>query len=464
MAERKSEQPATTSTQSEGQLESGLLRLRHAARRDTRLKFNNLLHHISVDCLRKAYFALNRKAATGVDGQSWEDYGDGLEGRLHDLQRRIHVGSYHPKPTKRIWIPKADGRQRPLGITALEDKIVQQALVWVLESIYEEDFLGFSYGFRPGRSQHQALDALFMALTTRKVSWVLDADIQGFFDQIDHEWLMLFLSHRISDKRVLDIVVRTLRAGVNEDGRRMRTCRGTPQGAVLSPLLANIYLHYVLDLWINQWRGKHARGEVYMIRYADDFVLGFQYQRDGRRLHHALMERLAQFGLRLHPDKTRLIEFGRFAATNRASRGLGKPASFDFLGFTHVCARRYSDQEFTVRRLTIAKRQRAALAEIKAWIKRNVIVNVHDQGRWLRKVLRGLFNYYGVPGNRRSLIMFRTEVNRAWFRALRRRGDKRPINWVTMARLIRYWIPKVRLVHPYPSQRWRLTRSRSRMR
>ena len=455
LAERKSAHPAMTSTQSEGQVESGLYRLRQAARRDSRLAFNNLLHHISVDCLRKAYYALNRKAATGVDGQSWASYGHDLERRLQNLHRRLHVGSYHPQPTKRIWIPKADGRQRPLGITALEDKIVQQALVWVLESIYEEDFMGFSYGFRPGRSQHQALDALYMALTTRKVSWVLDADIQGFFDEIDHEWLMMFLSHRISDKRVLEIVVRTLRAGVEEDGCRTKTRKGTPQGAVLSPLLANIYLHYVLDLWVNQWRGKHARGEVYMIRYADDFVLGFQYQSDGERLHRDLIKRLSQFGLRLHPDKTRLLEFGRFAATNRASRGVGKPESFDFLGFTHVCAKRRSDQRFTVRRLTVAKRQRAALAGIKAWLKRNKHIKVRDQARWLRKVLQGLFNYYGVPGNLRSLNMLRTEANRAWLKALRRRGNKRPINWAKIAQVIRYWIPSVRVVHPYPNQRWR---------
>lgn len=454
LAERKTEQAAVTSTQSGGQAGSGLLRLRKAARRDASLRFNNLLHHVSVDRLKQAYLSLNRQAATGVDGQTWEGYGANLQENLQELHRRIHTGSYHPKPSRRIWIPKADGRQRPIGVAALEDKIVQQALVWVLESIFEEDFLGFSYGFRPGRGQHQALDALYMALTSKKVSWVLDADVQGFFDHLDHEWLMQFVSHRVSDRRVLDILVRTLRAGVDDDGRRERTRVGTPQGAVISPLLANIYLHYVLDLWVHQWRQRHARGEVYMVRYADDFVLGFQYHSDGLAFHAALKERLAQFGLALHPDKTRLIEFGRFAGSNRKARGQGKPESFDFLGFTHLCAVRRSDGWFTVRRHTIAARQRAILARTRQWLMKNRCIPVHDQGRRIRRMLTGLIQYYGVPGNRRSLDAFRSELCRQWHKALRRRGNKRPINWSTMTRLIRRWVPSVRIVHPYPNQRW----------
>lgn len=454
LAERKAEQAAVTPTQSGGQAESGLLRLRLAARRDASLCFNNLLHHVSTDRLEQAYLSLNRKAATGVDGQTWEGYGADLRENLQDLHRRIHTGSYKPRPSRRVWIPKPDGRQRPLGVAALEDKIVQQALVWVLESIYEEDFLGFSYGFRPGRGQHQALDALYMALTTKKVSWVLDADIQGFFDHLDHEWLIQFVSHRVSDRRVLDILVRTLRAGVEDEGRRERTRVGTPQGAVISPLLANIYLHYVLDLWVHQWRQRHARGEVYIVRYADDFVLGFQYHSDGLAFHVALKERLAQFGLNLHPDKTRLIEFGRFAGRNRKARGLGKPESFDFLGFTHLCAVRRSDGAFTVRRQTIAARQRAILARTRQWLMTNRCIPVHDQGRRIRRMLTGLTQYYGVPGNRRSLDAFRTELCRQWYKALRRRGNKRPINWHSMTRLIRRWVPSVRIVHPYPNQRW----------
>ncbi|AJD49695.1 RNA-directed DNA polymerase [Isoalcanivorax pacificus W11-5] len=453
LAERKTEYPAAPSTQSEDRAESGLLRLRTATRRDERLQLNNLLHHVSVDRLRNAYLALNRKAATGVDDMSWEGYGVDLESRLHDLHCRLHTGRYRAQPSKRIWIPKANGQQRPIGVAALEDKIVQQALVWVLETIFEEDFLGFSYGFRPGRSQHRALDALYMTLTQKKVSWVLDADIQGFFDELDHEWLMQFISHRVSDKRVLNILVRTLRAGVEEDGQRSGTRIGTPQGAVISPLLANIYLHYVLDLWVHQWRQRHARGEVYIVRYADDFALGFQYQSDGHALYTALVRRLTQFGLRLHPDKTRLIEFGRFAQANRKAQGKGKPETFDFLGFTHICAVR-RDGCFTVRRHTIAKRQRATLLRIKEWLRRNLMVNVHDQGRWLRKVLTGLVNYYGVPGNGVSLQTFRTEICRHWCKALRRRGNKRPISWVNMTKHIKRWIPTVRIVHPYPNQRW----------
>jgi RNA-directed DNA polymerase len=454
LAKRKAEQTAVTPTQSGGQAESGLLKLRKAVRRDASLRFNNLLHHVSEDRLEQAYLSLNRKAATGVDGQTWEGYGVDLQENLRELHRRIHTGSYKPRPSKRVWIPKPDGRRRPLGVAALEDKIVQQALVWVLESIYEEDFLGFSYGFRPGRGPHQALDAVYMALTSKKVSWVLFADIQGFFDHIDHEWLMQMVSHRVNDRRVLDILVRTLRAGVEDAGRRERTRVGTPQGAVISPLLANIYLHYVLDLWVHQWRQRHARGEVYMVRYADDFVLGFQYHSDGLAFHAALKERLAQFGLNLHPDKTRLIEFGRFAGSNRKARGQGKPESFDFLGFTHLCAVRRSDGAFTVRRQTIAARQRASLARIRQWLMTNRCIPVHDQGRRIRRMLTGLIQYYGVPGNGRSLDAFRTEICRQWHKALRRRGNKRQINWHTMARLIRRWVPSVRIVHPYPNQRW----------
>lgn len=456
LAERKAERSAVTATQSAGQSDSGLLRLREAARRDRRLRLNNLLHHLSVERLEQAYYALNRKAAVGVDGQRWADYGEHLHERLAELHRRIHQGRYHPRPSRRIWLDKADGRKRPIGIAALEDKIVQQALVWVLEAIYEADFLGFSYGFRPGRGQHQALDAVYMALTTRKVGWVLDADIQGFFDQLDHEWLMQFISHRVSDRRVLELVSRTLRAGVEEDGQRYGTRQGTPQGAVISPLLANLYLHYVLDLWVEQWRRRHARGEVYIVRYADDFVLGFQYRSDGEACHRALMSRLAEYGLKLHPDKTRLLEFGRFARANRKARGEGKPETFDFLGFTHICARRRSDGAFTVRRHTVAKRQRATLRHIRAWLYRNLMVNVHDQGRWLRRVLLGLVNYYGVPGNGRSLNAFRTDICRAWRKALRRRGNKRPVNWRQMRMLVTRWIPSVGAVHPYPNQRWRV--------
>ena len=274
--------------------------------------------------------------------------------RIVDLHGRIHRGVYWAQPSLRAWIPKADGRQRPLGIAALEDKIVQQAVKTVLEQIYEVDFLGFSYGFRPWRSCHNALDALWVGIMQRKAGWVLDADIRGFFDNIDHEWMMKFLEHRIADRRVLRLIRKWLRAGVSEDGQWSRTTVGTPQGSVISPLLANVFLHYVFDLWVNQWRRRHARGEVIIVRYADDFVMGFQHRDDAEQCPRALRKRLAEFGLELHPEKTRLIESGRFAAERREKRGEGTPETFNFLGFTHCCGKTRKGV-FTVKRKSIAK-------------------------------------------------------------------------------------------------------------
>lgn len=453
MAKRKTEHTTVTLTQSKGQTDLALHRLHNAAKRYPRLKFNNLLHHLSIEQLTRAYYALNRKAATGIDEQSWESYGEHLQENLSALHTKLHTNRYKPQPTKRVWIPKAKGQQRPIGITAIEDKVVQQALVWVLETIYETDFLGFSYGFRPKRNQHQALDVVYIALTQKKVSWVLDADIQGFFDHIDHDWLIKFIEHRISDKRILSLLRRMLRAGVIEAGDWSQTRIGTPQGAVISPLLANIYLHYVLDLWVHQWRTRKARGEVYIVRYADDFVMGFQYKSDGEIFQRALVERLKQFGLKLHPEKTRLIEFGRFAESNRRTRGASKPETFDFLGFTHLCGNKRNDKGFTVRRQTISKRLRLTVKRIKEHLRRINRLNVHQQGSWLRKVMHGLINYYGIPGNGKALATLRTEICRNWRKSLRRRGNKRPINWVHMTKLIDRWIPKVRIVHPYPNQR-----------
>ncbi len=334
----------------------GLQRVREAARRDSSLRFTCLLHHVTVELLREAYKALNPKAAPGVDGMTWSEYGKGLEERLRDLYGRVHRGGYRAQPSKRTYIYKDDGRLRPLGIAALEDKIVQLAVVWVLQAIYEEDFLGFSYGFRPGRGQHNALDAVWVAIVQRKVSWVLDADIRGFFGSIVHEWMIKFVEHRIGDKRIVRLIQKWLKAGVSEDGEWSSTVVGTPQGATVSPLLANIYLHYVLDLWVEAWRKRPARGEVYIVRYADDFVMGFQYRSDAEAFQRVLEVRMRKFGLELNTEKTRLIEFGRFAAETRAKRGNGKPETFDFLGFTHICARRRKDGRFTVRRKTIAKR------------------------------------------------------------------------------------------------------------
>lgn len=387
---RNTEKHPVTTTQRVGQAEDGLIRIRRKAKEGPAVRFNNLLTHITQERLHSAYFAIKRNAASGVDGETWRGYGEKhLGAKLENLTTRIHTGRYKPQSSKRIWIPKANGQERPIGIAALEDKIVQQVLVWIIQSIYEEDFLGFSYGFRPGRSQHNALDALYIATTQRKVSWVLDADIKGFFDNISHDWMVRFLEHRISDKRMLEIIKRTLKAGVDEDGRMTKTEVGTPQGAVISPLLANIYLHYVLDLWADKWRKKVGCGEVYIVRYADDFVVGFQYETDGRRFHYELKERMQNFGLKLHEEKTRLLEFGRFAASNRQKRKEGKPETFDFLGFTHICAKRRKDSKFTVKRITIAKKLKASIKRVKERLMKDRHVDIYDLGRWLKQVVQG---------------------------------------------------------------------------
>jgi group II intron reverse transcriptase/maturase len=417
--------------------------------------FTNLLHHVTIEQLGIAYRRLNPKAASGVDEMTWMEYGEGLEERLVVLHDQVHGGTYRARPSKRVWIPKGDGKQRPIGIAALEDKIVQQALVEILQAIYEEDFLGFSYGSRPGRNQHNALDAIYVAITQRKVNWVLDADIRSFFDSLDHEWLMKFVAHRVADQRMLRLIRKFLRAGVSEDGDWSKTVVGTPQGAVISPLLANIYLYYVLDLWVNWWRGHRARGEVYIVRYCDDFVMGFQYSSDARMFRIELAERLVKFGLELHQDKTRLIEFGRFAAANRKEQGEGKPETFDFLGFTHICARKRKDGSFTVRRKTIGKRLRKKIQDVCAVLRRNRHKTVVEQGRWLRAVVQGHFNYYAVPGNRKALDAFRTLIGRAWLRTLRRRSQKgRSLNWQRIQRWIEKWLPKARVLHPYPNRRF----------
>jgi group II intron reverse transcriptase/maturase len=455
VAEGNSEQPTASGTQSPQAALSGLSRVREAARRDAKQRFTNLLHHVTVDLLRQSYHALKRDAASGVDEVTWQEYGEELEERLVDLHDRIQGGRYRVKPSKRQWIPKADGRQRPIGIASLEDKIVQKALVQVLQQIYEEDFLGFSYGFRPGRSQHHALDALYVAIKRHKVSWVLDADIRGFFDTIDHTWMMKFMEHRVGDPRLLRLIRKMLRAGVSEDGQWSKTEVGTPQGAVISPLLANIYLHYVLDLWVHWWRSHHARGEVYIIRYADDFVLGFQHRSEARRFQIELRERLAKFGLELHQDKTRLIEFGRFAAENRKKRGEGKPDTFDFLGFTHYCAKRKSDGSFIMRRKTIAKKMRAKLQDVRQSLRHKRHLPISVQGQWLRSVVQGYMQYYGVPGNFAALNAFCKQVVRLWLKALRRRSQKgRSLTWSRFSRWVTNWIPRVRIVHPYPDQRF----------
>ena len=456
-SEKSRTQPRDRAYVEPADLQHALRRIRQAACRDKELRFTSLWHHVyDTDRLRGAYFKLKRKAAAGVDHMTWEHYGEDLENNLQDLSERLQRGAYRAKPVRRVYISKADGRQRPLGVPALEDKIVQRATVEVLCAIYETDFLGFSYGFRQGRNPHHALDAVCVAMTRRKVNWVLDADISGFFDTIDREWLVKFLEHRIADPRVIRHIKKWLNAGVLEEGKRIESETGTPQGGSISPVLANVYLHYVFDLWVDQWRNRHARGDIFVVRYADDFVMGFEYRSDAERLLADLRDRFRKFALQLHPDKPRLIEFGRYASDNRKRRGEGKPETFDFLGFTHVCDRTRAGR-FIVLRQTIAKRMRAKLAEIKHELRRRLHHPTPSVGRWLRSVVTGHYQDYAVPRNQRKLDAFRYHVRRLWRRALRRRSQRHRCTGERMNRLADRWLPPVRIYHPYPEQRVRVT-------
>jgi len=433
---------------------SALERVRQAAEKDKKLRFTALLHHIyNPETLRMAYLSLKKEAAPGVDGETWRHYGEELERNLQDLSERLQRGAYRAKPVRRVYIPKADGRQRPLGVTALEDKIVQRAAVEVLNAIYETDFLGFSYGFRPRRSQHQALDALYTGLLTRKVNWVLDLDIKGFFDGISHEWLVKFVEHRVADRRVVRLIQKWLNAGVLEDGKRMRVEEGTPQGGSASPLLANIYLHYVFDLWVQAWRQKRAHGDVIVVRFADDIVVGFKDKADADQFRAELTERMKKFNLELHPEKTRLLEFGPFAIHNRQRRGEGKPETFNFLGFTHICVKKRSNGMYTVLRQTIRKRLQAKLNEVKAELHRRMHHPIPELGKWLQAVVRGHLRYYGVPMNQPALTVFRFRVGWLWYRALSRRSQNGRLPWDRMRRLINRWLPLPSVCHPYPLRR-----------
>lgn len=444
---------------------SELDRVRERARRDRQARFTALLHHITVDRLWVAYRHLHRNAAPGVDGVTWEQYGEQLEDNLLALHARLHRGAYRAKSSRRVYIPKADGRQRPLGIAALEDKIVQRAVVEVLNAIYEQDFLGFSYGFRPGRSQHHALDALAAGIGTKKVNWVLDADIRGFFDAIDHGWLVKFVEHRIGDRRVVRLIQKWLSAGVMEEGRWSASEVGSPQGATVSPLLANLYLHYVLDLWVHQWRRRNARGDLVIVRYADDFAVGFEHEEDGRRFLEDLRGRLREFKLELHEDKTRLIEFGRYANANRRRRGeRGAAETFCFLGFVHICGRSRRGR-FLLTRHTDPKRMRATLKAINLALKRRRHDPVPEQGRWLASVVRGYLAYFAVPTNSVVITRFRSEVIRHWRRHLCQRSQRHRLNWPRMTRLANRWLPPARIQHPWPDERFHAkTQGRSRVR
>jgi RNA-directed DNA polymerase len=443
----------TQPTQSGERVSQGLGGVRQVARERKQEQFTALLHHLTADLLRESYYALKRNASPGVDGVSWREYENGVEERLKDLHGRVHRGAYRVQPSRRVYIAKANGGQRPLGIATLEDKIVQQAVVTILNQIYEVDFRGFSYGFRPGRSPHQALDALHVGIERKPVNWILDADIRGFFDRMDHEWTMQFLQHRVADNRILRLIRKWLKAGVSEDGNWSESQVGTPQGAVISPLLANVYLHYVFDLWVEVWREKVARGELIVIRYADDLVVGFQDRQDAERFLREFGERLGKFGLELHPEKTRLIEFGRFAQANREQRGAGKAETFTFLGFTHYC---WTNPRggFAVRRKTMPKRMRAKLQELKGELRKRVHEPVGEVGQRLKRVVDGYYRYHAVPDNLRTLGRFRDRLCTLWRCILGRRSQRSRPSWDRIRPTFDRWIPRPRALHPYPSIRF----------
>jgi group II intron reverse transcriptase/maturase len=452
-AEGNSAARNASSTQSEQDAATVLQRIRERATQKPEEKWTNLLSHLRVPMLERAYLSLRKRAAAGVDGVTWEAYGERLDERLRDLEGRIHRGSYHPQPVRRVEIPKGKGSTRPLGIPALEDKIVQQAVRWLLEPIYETEFVGFSYGFRPKRSAHDALDAFFTALH-RRVDWVLDADIRSFFDTIDHGWMQKLIEHRIGDRRLVRLLMKWMKAGVMKNGELHEVTEGAAQGGIISPLMSNIYLHYVFDLWVQSWRQKQARGDVYVVRYADDFVMGFQLEEDAHAMHRALSERMAEFGLELHPDKTRVIEFGRYARRDRAQMGLGKPETFTFLGFVHICGKsRKGTPQF--QRQTSGKKLRASLARVKEGCKKRRHLPVADQHAWLRRVVIGHVNYYGVPTNSPALNAFHWNVTRIWHRSLQRRSQRGRWREGQRARFLeRFSLPRPRIVHPWPNERF----------
>lgn len=433
----------------------GLHGVRETAANSRELKFTNLLHHINVELLTSSFYQLKKKAAVGIDGVTWHEYEQDLEDRIDELHGRIHRGAFRATPSKRVYIEKADGRKRPLGISSLEDKIAQHAVRTVLQCIYEEDFVGFSYGFRPHRSPHQALDALYVAITEKRVNWILDADIEGFFDNIDRDWLVKFIEHRVGDKRIVRLIQKWLHAGIIEGTDWSDNGKGTPQGAVLSPLLANVFLHYVFDLWINQWRRRHAKGQCVVVRYADDFVIGFEYESDARACLESLGERLGEFGLNLHPKKTRLIEFGRGSAARREREGRGKCETFDFLGFTHLCGKTRRAQRFALKRITMASRMRRTIAAIKVELGRHRHDPPGRTGRWLASVMRGWQGYHGVPDNFERLEQFKTAITKLWRRQLQRRSQRGKSRWPweRMNRLVDKHLPGSRITHPRPNAR-----------
>jgi group II intron reverse transcriptase/maturase len=447
------DQQSTRRAQDRGSVSQALERVRQAARQRKRERFTALLHHVDSALLRTAFYAIKRDAAPGVDGMTWETYERDLDRKIEALRERVHAGTYRAQPSRRSYIPKEDGSKRPLAVTALEDKIVQRAVAAVLSVIHEEDFLGFSYGFRPKRSQHDALDALIVGISDKKVNHILDADIRSFFTEVSQQWVVRFLEHRIGDKRIIRLVQKWMRAGILEDGIVTIEEEGTGQGSVISPLLANIYLHYVFDLWAERWRRREATGDMIMVRYADDIVVGFQHESDARRFWDAMRDRLREFSLSLHPEKTRLMKFGRFAAENCKRRGGSKPETFKFLGFVLICdtTRRGS---FRVRRKSRSDRMRAKLREIKEALRRRRHRPIPETGRWLAQVVGGYFAYHAVPTNGAALSTFHHRVCKLWHRQLCRRSQRAIVPWSRMTKLTDEYLPKPRILHPWPSVRF----------
>src|SRR6476660_297361 len=447
------DEQSTFRAQDRDRVTQALACVRQAARQRKKEKFTSLLHHIDVASLQMAFLALKRDAAAGADGVTWQAYAADLDRNLTDLRARVHRGAYRPQPSRRTYIPKADGRQRPLAIAALEDKIVQRATAAVLSQIYEEDFLGFSYGFRPGRGQHDALDALCVGITTRRTNFILDADVRSFFDEVSQSWLVRFLEHRIADPRIIRLIQKWLKAGVVEDGIVTVSENGTGQGSVISPLLANVYLHYVFDLWADRWLRREATGDMVIVRYADDIVVGFEHEADARRFWDAMRARFEEFALSLHPEKTRLIEFGRHAADRRARRGLGKPETFNFLGFTFICGRSRTGK-FLLKRRTRRDRMRTKLAEIKEELRQRRHQPIPEQGRWLAQVVRGFFAYHAVPTNFPAIGAFLHHVTDQWQRSLRRRSQRDRTTWKRIEKIAADYLPKPKTLHPWPQQRF----------
>jgi RNA-directed DNA polymerase len=447
------DQHRTRRAQDRASVSQALERVRQAARQGKKERFTTLLHHIGPAMLRTAFYAIKRDAAPGVDGMTWTTYEQGLDRRVEDLHARVKRGAYRALPSRRSYIPKEDGSKRPLAVAALEDKIVQRAVGALLSAIYEEDFLGFSYGFRPRRSQHDALDALIVGITSKKVNFILDADIRSFFTEVSQEWVVRFLEHRIGDRRILRLVQKWLRAGVLEDGIVTVEETGTGQGSVISPLLANVYLHYVFDLWAARWRRREPTGDMIIVRYADDTVIGFEHEADARRFWDAMRKRLREFSLSLHPDKTRLIEFGRFAAPNREKRGLGKPETFKFLGFVLICGKSRRGG-FLIKRKSRGDRMRAKLQAIKEELQQRRHRPIPNTGKWLGQVVAGYFAYHAVPTNSAAIGAFRYHVTVLWHRQLCRRSQRARMVWARMATLADAFLPKPRILHPWPNVRF----------